>query len=388
MNNIKYFLFSCLFYCLPIIMFADGICDDALSEGKQYYNSGNYHKAKDFFEFVKNECGSYYGDVNNWINKCETALSPTLSVSKSQISCSASGTTQYITVTSNTTWELQYSSGNMYSVVRNGNSLTVTIYSTTSTESRTDFFNVKTTDGKIVKKITLSQTGKSVSNSLGVSKTLISCSASATTEYITVTSNTSWQIEHPTGTMYSVTRNGNTLTVRINANTSTNAREDYFNVKTTDGRIVKKITLKQSGKVSYSSNSYAVIDNAWIDHNVYENGVKGMRIHVNVAVHYALNHKVGVAIYISYKNGNKLKDYNGSYKIFSDGNVGIYDTDIATYESTRWKDWTIFFPYSELHMESGCKDLSLQVNIGIYDSTDDKWLTSSDQKIVGFTFSN
>ena len=300
MNNIKYFLFSCLLYCLPIIMFADDICDDALSEGKQYYNSGNYHKAKDFFEFVKNECGSYYGDVNNWINKCETALSPTLSISKSQISCSAS----------------------------------------------------------------------------------------ANTEYITVTSNTSWQIEHPTGTMYSVTRSGNTLTVRINANTSTNAREDYFNVKTTDGRIVKKITLKQSGKVSYSSNSYAVIDNSWIDHNVYENGVKGMRIHVNVAVHYALNHKVGVAIYISYKNGNKLKDYNGSYKIFSDGNVGIYDTDIATYESTRWKDWTIFFPYSELHMESGCKDLSLQVNIGIYDSTDDKWLTSSDQKIVGFTFSN
>ncbi len=386
MKKHRILLFGILL-CLPMLLFAD-ICADFLAEGKQLYNNGNYQKAKECFLYVKNECGAYYGDVTNWINKCDAALTPTLSVSKSFISCSASGTTQYITVTSNTTWQVEYPSSNMYSVTRNGNSLTVTIYSTTSTESRTDYFNVKTTDGKIVKKITLTQSGKSVSNSLEVSTSLISCSASATTKYVTVTSNTSWQIEHPTGNMYSVTRNGNTLTVKITANTSTNAREDFFNVKTTDGKIVKKITLKQSGKVSHSSNSYAVIDNAWIDHNVYENGVKGMRIHINVAVHYALNHKVGVAIYFSYKNGNKLKDYNGSYKIFSDGNVGIYDTDNATYESTRWKDWTIFFPYSELHMESGCKDVPLQVNIGIYDSTDEKWLTSSEQKTIGFTFSN
>ena len=195
MEKYRILLFGMLLF-LPTLLFAD-ICADFLAEGKQHYNNGNYQKAKECFLYVMNECGTYYGDVTNWINKCDAALTPTLSVSKSLISCSASGTTQYITVTSNTSWMIDYPSSSMYSVVRNGNSLTVTIYSTTSTESRTDFFNVKTTDGKIVKKITLSQSGKSVSNSLEVSRSLISCSASATTEYITVTSNTSWQIEYP-----------------------------------------------------------------------------------------------------------------------------------------------------------------------------------------------
>lgn len=253
MRKHKYLLF--LLLCLPTLIFADD-CSDFLSEGKQHYNNGNYQKAKECFAYVKSECGSYYGDVNNWINKCDAALTPTLSVSKSQISCSASGTTQYVTVTSNATWEVQYPTGTMYSVVRNGNSLTVTIYSTTSAESRTDFFNVKTADGKIVKKITLSQSGKSVSNSLEVSTSLISCSANATTQYVTVTSNTMWEIQHPTGNMYSVTRNGNTLTVKITANPLTTSREDYFIVRTSDGVINKKITLKQSGKTS-SSSSYS-----------------------------------------------------------------------------------------------------------------------------------
>ena len=116
MRKYKYLLLLILF-CLPTLTFADD-CSDLLSEGKLHYNNGDYQKAKECFIYVKNQCGTSYGDVTNWMNKCEAALSPTLSVSKSQISCSASGTTQYITVTSNTTWEVEYPSGVMYSVVR------------------------------------------------------------------------------------------------------------------------------------------------------------------------------------------------------------------------------------------------------------------------------
>ena len=244
-----FFLLMVFLCCSTSLAFADD-CADALNEGKSSYNNGNYQNAKALFEYVKSECGNNYGDVISWINKCNNALNPTLTVSKSSISCSHNGTTESITVTSNRTWEVQYPTGDMYNVTRNGNSLTVKIYSNSSTESRTDYFNVVTTDGSLLKKITLTQSGKT--KSLTVNKSSISCSSEGTTEYITVNSNTSWEVQYPSGDMYNVTRNGNSLTVKIYSNSSTESRTDYFNVKTTDGNIVKKITLTQSGGSSPS----------------------------------------------------------------------------------------------------------------------------------------
>ena len=382
MRKYKYLLLLILF-CLPTLTFADD-CSDLLSEGKLHYNNGDYQKAKECFIYVKNQCGTSYGDVTNWMNKCEAALSPTLSVSKSQISCSASGTTQYITVTSNTTWEVEYPFGVMYSVVRNGNSLTVTIYSTNSTESRTDYFNVKTTDGKLVKKITLKRSGKTISNSLEVSMSLISCSASGTTQYVTITSNTSWQIEHPTGNMYSVTRNGNTLTVRINANTSTSAREDYFNVKTTDGRIVKKITLKQSGKTS-SSSSYLTtkgkIHKVWVEHNVMYGGQKCMKIHVKFEVDNMKGKSGDCVAWFYYENGNKLYDTNNRYSTIN-GQVSVSESFTATYDGTLWNDFVLYIPNSELHIvRSG----GYKLDVGIFDHNNKQLATSN---YVTFSYGN
>lgn len=458
-----------LLCCSQFVTLADD-CSEALNEAKTLYNSGDYAKAKSLFEYVKNECGSSYGDATNWIAKCNDALtpklllsrtsisvgassgsttitvtsnrtwelrntsssmfsvsksgntitiqnysnsstssrndyfdvattdssksvrvyvyqngktaSPSLSVSKTSISASASGITEYITVSCNTTWEVQYPSGTMYSVTRNGNTLTVKINANSSTEARSDYFNVKTTDGSKVQKIQLKQYGAST---LSVSKTSISCSASGTTEYITVTSGKTWEIQYPSGTMYSVTRNGNTLTVKIKENTSTESRSDYFNVKTTDGSKVQKIELTQSGRST--SNSYATINNISVDHNVYENGYKGMKIHVKFDAYNVYNHKVKVCVYFSYKDGDDLKGITGSNYITPDGKVTVQESSTANYTNTTWNDFTLFMPYTYLNMQSGCNNLSLEGAVGIYDSTSKKWLTSSNKKF-SFTFSN
>ena len=458
-----------LLCCSQFVTLADD-CSEALNEAKTLYNRGDYAKAKSLFEYVKNECGSSYGDATNWIAKCNDALtpklllsrtsisvgassgsttitvtsnrtwelrntsssmfsvsksgntitiqnysnsstssrndyfdvattdgsksvrvyvyqngktaSPSLSVSKISISASASGITEYITVSCNTTWEVQYPSGTMYSVTRNGNTLTVKINANSSTEARSDYFNVKTTDGSKVQKIQLTQYGAST---LSVSKTSISCSASGTTEYITVTSGKTWEIQYPSGTMYSVTRNGNTLTVKIKENTSTESRSDYFNVKTTDGSKVQKIELTQSGRST--SNSYATINNISVDHNVYENGYKGMKIHVKFDAYNVYNHNVKVCVYFSYKDGDDLKGITGSNYITPDGKVTVQESSTANYTNTTWNDFTLFMPYTYLNMQSGCNNLSLEGAVGIYDSTSKKWLTSSNKKF-SFTFSN
>ena len=460
-----------LLCCSQFIILADD-CSDALNEAKTLYNNGDYAKAKSLFEYVKSECGSSYGDATNWITKCNDALtpklslsrtsisvgassgstsitvtsnrtwelrntsssifsvsksgntitiqyyfnsstnsrndyfdvvttdgsksvrvnfyqggksaSPSLSVSKTSISASASGTTEYITVTCNTTWEVQYPTGTMYNVTRNGNTLTININAHSSTESRSDYFNVRTTDGSKVQKIQLIQSGAST---LSVSKTSISCSASGTTEYITVTSTKPWEIQYASGTMYSVTRSGNTLTVKINANSSTESRSDYFNVRTTDGSKVQKIELTQYGRTSSSSNSYAVIENAWIEHNVYQNNIKGMKVHAKFSAYNIYNHKVGLVLHFVNSDGFGLKDYNNSYSD-ANGHVAHSDNAIASYTNTTWSDFVVFFPYSELHMTSGCKNVTLKVQLGIYDWTSSKWLTDSNAQTISFTFSN
>ena len=270
----RIYLIFVLFSLASGYIFADD-CSDALTEAKSLYSNGNYQKAKALFEYVQSECGSSYGDATNWITKCDDALTPKLSLSRSSVSVGASSGSTTISVTSNRTWELRNTSSNMFSVSKSGNTITIQYYSNSSTSSRNDYFDVATTDGTKSVRVNIYQSGKTTSPSLSVSKTSISAGASGTTEYITVTCNTSWEVQYPSGAMYSVTRNGNSLAVKINANSSTESRSDFFNIKTIDGNKVQKIQLSQSGKSTYS-NSSATINKVWVDHNVYQNNQKGM----------------------------------------------------------------------------------------------------------------
>lgn len=281
--------------CLPPI-FANEECDEQLQYAKKLYNAGKYQDAKDNFDYVQKICGPTYGSVDKWITKCNEALNPapkktsqssssstsssssnhqssqpTLSVSETYIYAPAGGVTKYLTVTSNRSWEIEYSSGTMYSVTRSGNGVTVTIKANTATNPRADYFNIKTVDGTKTIKIDMSQaagssSGSSASSSssssnsssayLTLSKTNITASASGTTEYITVSSNTTWEIQYPSASMYTVTKLSNTsIKVVINKNTG-GSRQDFFNIITTDESKKVKVSLSQGqGSSSYSSSS-------------------------------------------------------------------------------------------------------------------------------------
>ena len=237
-------LFIVCVYLSSFVMADD--CSDALSEAKSLYNSGNYQKAKSLFEYVKSECGSSYGDASAWIRKCNDALTPHLTVSKSSLSFGSSGGSQSITVSSNRSWSLQGTSSSIFTVQRSGNTVTVQCNKNTTSSYRNDYFTIVTDGGDKTVKIVVSQEAPVVS--LSVSKTSISCSASGTTEYLTVTSSKSWEVQYASGTMYDVTRSGNTLTVKIKPNPNTESRSDYFNVKTTDGSKVVKVQMTQTGR--------------------------------------------------------------------------------------------------------------------------------------------
>ncbi|MGN0235662.1 MAG: hypothetical protein ACI4BD_05025 [Paludibacteraceae bacterium] len=133
---------------------------------------------------------------------------------------------------------------------------------------------------------------------------------------------------------------------------------------------------------------YAVINDITVDHNVYQNGQKGMRIHVKFDAYNVLNHSVKVCVYFHYSDGgNALKGIRGSGYCTSDGSVTVQSASKATYTNTTWSDFTLFMPYQKLNMQAGCKDVSLEGRVGILDNTTDKWLTTKHKKF-SFTFSN
>ena len=151
-------------------------------------------------------------------------------------------------------------------------------------------------------------------------------------------------------------------------------RTDYMKIKTDNHEV--RIDITQEG------GDAAVIDRVWVDFDVYNGGQKGMMIHMDFVVYGLKDHRINPIAYFYFSNGDKLKDYDNSYRA-SDGHVCVSDTSNATYEDTRWSDYKLFMPYDQLHMASGKHELKFFIHIN--DKTTDEWIGMSDW--VNFTFS-
>lgn len=284
MRNI-YILCVCILCCNFI--FADD-CTDGLTEAKALYNSGNYQKAKELFEYVQSECPQNYTEASNWIAKCDDALKPKTSNTKQSPSKTTSSTTSYLKVngyTSNSTVYLLNSNSSKtitiscstsYSIynipswcsITNRTSTSFTLNYQANPNTHTRYGSIDIGGGGTSIRLSLEQAAKTTtssksssttsssnSSSLKVNKSLIVATAKGVTDYITVTCNKAWEIQYPSAGMYTATRHGNSVKVTINANTSTSERTDFFNIKTTDGKETIRISLKQSGRTATSSQS-------------------------------------------------------------------------------------------------------------------------------------
>lgn len=101
---------------------------------------------------------------------------------------------------------------------------------------------------------------------ISVSTTSINANASSKTEYIDVTSGKDWEIQYDSGSMYSASRVGNRVKVKILPNNTYSSRSDYFYIRTKDESESVKITLSQlaasqptytASTTSYSYNTSA-----------------------------------------------------------------------------------------------------------------------------------
>ena len=112
-----------------------------------------------------------------------------------------------------------------------------------------------------------------------------------------------------------------------------------------------------------AATQYSQISSVSIDHNVYENNQKGMRIHVDFNVVNKQNDTCEIAVYFRYQSGEILRDYNGSYTTYN-GQVSVGETFIPQYYNTTYRDFTLFMPYDEFHIDAlGEYDLEFQVEL-------------------------
>ena len=96
----------------------------------------------------------------------------------------------------------------------------------------------------------------------------------------------------------------------------------------------------------------AVITKKWIEHNVMENGVKGLRIHLTLDVE-GMQGKTGcVLAYLESPKGTGVPDQNKKYYT-QNGMVCTSEDFTPRYTSSTYSDFTLFFPLEELHLKPG-----------------------------------
>lgn len=152
----------------------------------------------------------------------------------------------------------------------------------------------------------------------------------------------------------------------------------WFHIKRYDGSVgwisASLASAEVESNTSYNNSelvrSFAPmgrVENVWVNHNVLDNNIKGMKIHVRFNVQNSLREECRVAVFFYLASGEVLKDFNGQYKSDS-GEVAAYASFTPGYVNATYHDLTIFMPYDELHMSNGNYNLKFKVNLYRHDA--------------------
>ena len=132
-----------------------------------------------------------------------------------------------------------------------------------------------------------------------------------------------------------------------------------------------------------SGDPVAKIHKVWVDHNVFEGGSKGMRIHVKFDAWYMQFDDGRVLAYFRFRDGDALKDFNNRFHT-ADGKVAAWRDFTPPHLRTIYNDLSFFMPYDELHFNGDGK-WELMFILQIYHKDNRKFIHVSDHKVY-FTY--
>lgn len=281
------------------------------------------------------------------------------SISSQYASFGSDGGNRTFTVSSSAAWKISVNTANWGHLSRSGNTLYLRVDANNSSSSRTDYFTISSGSKSI--RVDISQ-GKR--NSLTVSTESLSFSSAGGSRTITVNSSSSWKIGTKTYDWGHLSTDGNTVTLRVDANTSTNSRTDYFTIKS--GNLEKRINISQSGNTQTTSNN-ATIKSVYVSNDADVDGEKGLSVKVSFDVSGMKGHNGRVSCYFYDTNGNALIDRNNRYHTSgTPSNVSSGEDIKPRYDNSTYTDFEIKIPYSELHLSS-TYSRTLRVDVVVWD---------------------
>lgn len=160
---------------------------------------------------------------------------------------------------------------------------------------------------------------------------------------IDISTDGEWKIGTSTADWGHLSVHSSSVTLRVGSYSGDEDRTDWFTIIA--GDYEKRIEITQQA----DNDPSASIDNVWVDHNEYLNGVKGMLIHTEISVEHLEGKTVYVYVYF-YQADNTTplhNPYGNDLYFYGTGNVNI------EHKSGRFDDFKIFVPYSGLNMAPG-----------------------------------
>jgi len=124
-----------------------------------------------------------------------------------------------------------------------------------------------------------------------------------------------------------------------------------------------RLSTDNSAAASFSPS--AVFKSSWVDYNVTEGGIKGMRVHVSFEVTGLKGVDAKLVARVQTDDGGFLPS-NSSY---SNGE-GQLETSFSMkpgYPTTVYEDADMFLPYSEINLRKGVWNLKLDIDLSYED---------------------
>lgn len=274
-----------------------------------------------------------------------------LDVSTSDVEFSASGGSRTIDIYTDGECQISTQTESWAHATINGNSISLSVDENPGTK-RTDYFVIKS--GSHTERINISQAGKSATR-LSVSTENVSFSYTGGSRTITVSTDGEWQISTGTAGWGHTSISGNTITLKIDENTSSSSRTDYFVIKS--GSKEKRINITQTA----DNTPRAEINRVWVEHNIPRTGYNSvydafwgwqqvpytynvMLIHVDFNVKNMKGKTIRVCAFFFDEDGDKLTTSNNQFRA-PNGQVTVQNTGTATYENSNWSDYVLEIPY-------------------------------------------
>jgi hypothetical protein len=177
--------------------------------------------------------------------KSNTNTPTKFSISSSSANFSSNGGSKTFTVTSSNPWRIETGTASWGRLSKNGNNLTLTVDANKTEKARNDWFSIKSGNRTI--RIDISQAG--ASSRFEISATSANFSAAGGSKTFTVISTDSWHIDKSTSSWGHLTKDGNSITLSIDANTKTTSRTDYFTIKS--GNKVIRVNISQAAAAPF-----------------------------------------------------------------------------------------------------------------------------------------